>query len=162
MFWYADKAALRAGRISTTAWDKDNIGYLSFGVNEDTKASGYGSAAFGCLTKATNSYAIAAGFESQANGWGSMAIGDSAVALGNASFSAGHGSRNDSYASLVVGQYNFIHPGADNNDWVAKDIAFVIGNGLSPTARSNAFTVLKNGKTGINVEQPLAMLAFGG
>jgi len=45
---------------------------------------------------------------------------------------------------------------------IDTDPVFVIGNGILNTARSNAFTVLKNAKTGINIENPLAGLHIKG
>jgi hypothetical protein len=58
MMWYADKAAFRSGLVHTDSWDKIKVGGLSFAANEDTEASGWGSTAFGCFARATNSYAF--------------------------------------------------------------------------------------------------------
>src|SRR5690606_28106177 len=42
----------------------------------------------------------------------------------------------------------------DSLNWVETDQLFVIGNGTDSGNRSNAFTVLKNGNTGINNATP--------
>jgi hypothetical protein len=58
-----------------------------------------------------------------------------------------------SYNSFVLGAYNVT--GTYNpNIWVATDPLFVIGNGTSATATSNAVTVLKNGNVGIGITTP--------
>src|SRR5688500_5706382 len=38
MMWFADKAALRAGYVSGTQWNKDNIGKYSVAIGEDAMA----------------------------------------------------------------------------------------------------------------------------
>ena len=50
MMWYADKAAFRAGFVSTTNWDKDSIGNYSVAFGFNTKAVGSGSFAISSKT----------------------------------------------------------------------------------------------------------------
>ena len=47
MMWYADKAAIRVGRITGTGWDKDSIGLYSIAGGLNSKASGQASIALG-------------------------------------------------------------------------------------------------------------------
>jgi hypothetical protein len=48
------------------------------------------------------------------------------------------------------------------DSWVSTDPVFEIGNGTSVAARSNAFTVLKNGNTGIGIHTPSQKLHIKG
>ena len=85
-------------------------------------ASGNESFAYGLFSKATTDNCIALGSSCEAKYLYSVAIGDSSIT----------GSQNQT----VLGLYNT----------VISDALFVIGNGLSDTARSNAFTVSKTGE----------------
>jgi len=51
---------------------------------------------------------------------------------------------------LAIGQYNDSIASSSPTTWITTDPAFVIGNGTAVNALSNAFTVLKNGNTGIS------------
>ena len=157
MMWFAGRGAFRTGKVNSTVWDKNFTGYLSFASGEDTKASGFASVALGCLSEAKNHYTVATGFQTQANGWGSTAVGDSTIADGKWSFSMGQSTKVSAHSGVVLGKFNY-HTTGNGNEWIPNDIIFEIGNGQSQSARSNAFTVLKNGKTGINVNHPSAML----
>jgi hypothetical protein len=66
-----------------------------------------------------------------------MAIGDNVI--------------NKTSNSLALG---FFNDSSDNpsNTYASTDRLFQLGNGTSNTARSNAITVLKNGKVGLNNE----------
>ena len=90
-------------------------GHTSFATGYSTTASGQLSSTFGELTSAT--------------GYGSMAMGYHTTA--------------QSLTSLVIGAYNII--AGDPNVWYGWDPLFVVGNGEAASARSNAFTVYKNG-----------------
>lgn len=85
-------------------------------------ASGNESFAYGLFSKATTDNCIALGSSCEAKYLYSVAIGDSSIT----------GSQNQT----VLGHYNT----------VISDALFVIGNGSSDTARSNAFTVSKTGE----------------
>src|SRR5207253_8471905 len=63
-----------------------------------------------------------------------------------------------SYGSVVICQYNDSIATSSTSGWVSTDPVFMIGNGTADNSRNNAFTILKNAKTGINVETPLAGL----
>jgi hypothetical protein len=68
---------------------------------------------------------------------------------------------NSSY-SLVIGFSNDTTcSGAGRYAWTSTDPIFIIGNGTY-TSRSNAFTVLKNGNTGIGNVSPTQMLDVNG
>ncbi len=143
MMWYPDKAAFRAGNV-TTQWDKANVGNYSFATNNYTTASGSGSFAAGAYTTASGSGSFAAGTYAAASGDYSAAMGDYPTA--------------QAYASLTIGKYNVLS--GTTNSWVATDPVFVIGTATTPAARLNAVTVLKNGNVGIGSSAPTQLFAI--
>lgn len=151
MMWYPDKAAFRAGNVSGTSfWDQENIGIFSFAVGWDTKASGNYSSAWGMFAKA--------------EGYCASAMGSFTTALGDYSTAMGYFSNAESYSSLVLGRYNI--GGGNATEWVDTDPIFEIGNGwqqgLEYRVLRNAFTVLKNGNTGIaTYPHPRQQLSVG-
>jgi Chaperone of endosialidase/Head domain of trimeric autotransporter adhesin len=146
LIWYPDKAAFRAGFVYGGQWDKDSIGSYSFATGNQTTASGYISTAIGYKTKASGNYSTAMGAVSTASGEVSTAMGLVTIAKAP--------------TSLAIGMYNDIsdnpNPGISN----PLDRIFQIGNGNSEPQRSNAFTVLRNGKIGIGTTTPGFLLSF--
>ena len=86
----------------------------------------------------------------------STALGRNTTATGDFSVAFGLNSTAQSYGSLVIGSYNILS--GTTNNWVTTEPIFVIGNGTDTSNRSNAFTVLKNGKTGIGANNPQSPL----
>jgi hypothetical protein len=158
MMWYPDKAAFRVGRVVGTQWDKDNIGDFSVAMGRNTTASGSYSMAMGRGTTASTFYSTAMGYETTASGWSSTAIGHNTTASGLSSTAIGSRTTAPSFAETVVGLNNTDYTPNSTNLWISNDRLFVIGNGTSSTARSNAMTVLKNGNTGIGTDTPTALL----
>ena len=185
MMWYPDKAAFRAGNVGSSQWDKDSIGTYSIALGLNTKAkgafstalgpgavaTGNGSAAMGNGANASGNNAIALGSVTKARGLNSISMGyftkasgTASTSMGNGTIASGYGSTSigfqtisNSYVSLAVGRYNDT-TSTSSTAWVATDPLFIIGNGANNNTRSNALTVLKNAKTGINTASPLAML----
>jgi hypothetical protein len=97
MFWYADKAAFRAGGVNDNSWDQANIGLYSFAGGFNSMASADNTVAFGG-GNANAGAAIAIGFACVASGFNATAIGSLSHALGNSStalnggYSSGYGS----------------------------------------------------------------------
>jgi autotransporter adhesin len=147
-------------------------GLWSTALGVNTTASASGSTAIGSNTDASGSYSTAMGEGSTASGdlstamgiggttasgYGSMAFGIGATADGTYSIAIGHvtttsgteatamglGTTAQAYASTALGRYNVLAGSMTN--WVATDPLLVVGNGSSDAARSNAFTLLKNG-----------------
>jgi hypothetical protein len=149
-------------------------GIYSFSAGVGTRAQGWFSTALGRNTSATGTYAlasgsntIAAGNGSVAFGGGTMAAGNTATVFGNASTASGDYSTAfglyttaQSYASFALGQYNI--PQGDPLAWQPTDDLFIIGNGSSPTLRSNAFVVKKNGDTTVNGKLTATSAQFDG
>jgi hypothetical protein len=110
-------SAFRAGTAYTTEWDAANIGVYS-------TALGYG-------TTASADHSTALGVSTTASGIGSTAMGGSTSAK--------------SFIETALGRYNTDYTPASATTWVADDRLFVIGNGTSDSARSDALIVYKNG-----------------
>lgn len=171
MMWYADKAAFRAGTVSSTQWDETSVGSYSFAAGLDAKASGKYSTALGRYTTASGTTStamgefsvasgnesVALGYQTEASGLTSFSMGFLTNSVGNYSSAFGNNTDANAYASFVIGRYNdptYISA----TSWNQADPLFIIGNGSSSGIRSNALTVLKNARTGINTASPLAML----
>ena len=86
MYWYADKAALKAGGTDDISWDMP-MGLYSSNFGLDCGTSGDYSTAMGKWCQASGQASIALGFSSSASGNSSMAI--NGYAVGYNSFSMG-------------------------------------------------------------------------
>ncbi len=148
LMWYPDQAAFRAGGVEGTQWDKANLGSYSAALGFGTKATAASCIALGYSTSATNDFATAMGVNSTASGHSSTVMGSNTSAL--------------SFVETVVGQYNTTYTPGNVNDWNSSDRLFVVANGTSHTARSNAMTILKNGNTGIATASPNEKLEVAG
>jgi hypothetical protein len=80
------------------------------------------------------------------------------VSIGTNSFASGNDIVAPAFCQFSVGQFS-LNPGSPNaTTWIGADPLFVIGNGTSTSALSNAITVLKNGNTGIGTATPSTTL----
>ncbi len=134
MMWYPDKAALRAGYVVDSRWDKANVGDYSTAFGYTTVASGESSSCFNVF----------------------------GIASGTASSAFGYSTRARSYAETAIGSYNTDYTPVSATESITTDRLFVIGNGVSPSLRSNALTMLKNGKTGFGTETPSEIIDVNG
>ena len=187
LMWYPDKAALRAGYVGGTRWDKANIGNYSVAFGASPLASGANSVAMGVSPTASGSYSTAFGYMTIASGSVSTAFGNAAEASGSWSMAMGNNTnasganstamgkettaegenstvigrnvRAFSFCETVIGSMNTPYTGS-KTDWLPNDRLFVIGNGI--TSASNAMTVLKSGFTGIGTDTPQAGLHIRG
>lgn len=171
MVWNPNKAAFRAGRVTSNQWDDSNMGGYSVAFGDQTIASGSYSSAFGLLSVASGPNAtafglgtssasgntFAAGFNTDANGYLSTVFGDTNVASSYGETVFGIGAT--TYTPSSGGIFNFRPANA-------TDRLFVIGNAIDANSngfvenseRSNAMVVLKNGKTGIGISTPQNLL----
>ncbi len=147
-----------SGILSTAMGDFTTAsGDYSTAMGEITTASGDYSTAIGTNTNASGIYSTAMGYGTTASGSVSTAMGNSTTASGFNSTSMGFNTKAKPYASLVIGRYNDT-TSISSSIWDPLDPVFIIGKGSANNARSNAMTILKNGKTGINTPNPQAML----
>jgi hypothetical protein len=132
-------------------------GYLSTALGNSTASNQY-ALAVGGYSSASGNTAVAMGYGATASGnysfsFGGMALGDNSTAFGGGTatgvssvvFGAGSGSYAQAAYSVVMGRNNVME--GDPATWVTTDPLFVVGNGTgtSPSLRSNAFVVYKNG-----------------
>jgi hypothetical protein len=170
--------ASMVGATAMGGQDTASGGY-STAMGYYTRASGDYSLATGYMTHATGSYSLATGNRATTYNWCSVAMGYGTTASGSESLATGYnttasgeasstlgfytkasgyysiaaGFRNvaNTFGSLVIGQYNDTskyHGNNSYNNWYNDDPVFVIGNGSGST-RSNALTVIKNGRVGL-------------
>jgi len=103
MMWIPDKRAFRAGVISGTQWDSDNIGDYSVAFGYSTTASGYYSTALGLGSTASGDGSTVMGYYSTASGTASFAAGSSTTASGEYSFVLGDSTTASGLASTASG-----------------------------------------------------------
>lgn len=122
-------------------------------------AEGNGSTATGDFSHAEGSVTNAVGQSSHAEGNGSTASGDFSHAeglntesLGQYSHSEGVYNVSASFSEHSAGLSGTIYTANDLLGYNADDRVLNYGNGSSPTNRSDAFTILKNGKTGVGFD----------
>lgn len=130
---------------------------FAFGYNmssgNNAFATGYTTTAHGDFSFSMNNSTTAGGMNSVAMNYATVTKSANSVAMGSNTLAK-------SMNSLVIGRYN--DTTGSGNSWNQFDPLFVIGNGMADNLRSNAFTVLKNGNTGINITNPSTSLEING
>ena len=163
-----------SGHVSTALGDSSTAsGYASTALGDSTTASGFSSTALGSLSAAWGDYSTALGFATlalgdystalgfnttasgvnttalgyctTASGVSSTAFGSISAASGDYSTALGTNTTAESCYETVIGCYNTDYTPASTTAWSAADRLFVIGNGTSFDARSDALIVFKNG-----------------
>ncbi|MBN1338660.1 MAG: hypothetical protein JXA03_05015, partial [Bacteroidales bacterium] len=84
-----------------------------------------------------------------ASGYASLAMGDYTTASGRISTAMGNRTTAPSGYETVFGRYNSDYTPSSTTEWIATDRLFVVGNGATDVAKSNALTILKNANTTI-------------
>lgn len=137
--WYSTLGALRAGAVgSPTWWNYSNVGIYSVALGIGTRASGNYSTSLGAYNVASETFSTAMGFSTTASGNASTAMGSATTASGS--------------SSTAMGAYNID----------VSNALLMVGNGTADYAKSNAITVLTNGKTGIGTTAPQEALHVQG
>jgi len=168
-------------RTKATGEYSTALGYQSIASNYNSTAMGYQSIASGNVSTSIGSNTKASGGTSTAMGYGSVASGVTSTAMGyltkaltndatsmgyvteargSASTSMGVFTQAKAYGGLTAGLYNDTLDTPLPATAAATDRIFQIGNGTS-VIRSNAFTVLRNGNTGLGVNDPVYNLDVG-
>ena len=126
------------GRATTAS------GFYSHAEGRDTTASSNSSHAEGYNTTASEYTSHAEGCDTTASSNSSHAEGKSTTASGNYSHAEGSYTTASNHASHASGKFNvtMIDGGGNDN---TTGTAFVIGNGTSASALSNAFSVMFDG-----------------
>lgn len=146
---------------STTGWGSIAMGQYSTATGNvatamgtSTTASADSSISMGYLSTASGAMSIATGISTVASGWNSSALGNSTTASGAISTAMGEGNVSPSYGETVLGVFATTYTPASVAAINSNDRVFSVGNGTSTSARSNAMTILKNGRVGIGTVNP--------
>jgi len=105
---------------------------------------------------------MALGKSNATSGQYSMALGSSNTTSGQYSKALGVGVTVSSFEAIAVGAYNVPDTNPNATAWVPTDRLFVVGNGTSASATSNAMTILKDGTVLINPKGDLSMGSYTG
>jgi hypothetical protein len=126
------------------------------GGTSNTASGNYSTVVGGASNTANLNYAtVAGGTGNTASGYGSFVAGGTGnTASAYYSMAANNFTTADAYAQTTFGQYNSPTGSENASSWVATDPLFVVGNGTSSAAKSNAVTILKNGNVGIGTTTP--------
>lgn len=162
---WGSSAEIMSGSYNTV-WGNSNIADGSYNTvwGKDSVASGAYTTAWGDGSLALGSYSTAWGhaltLAQYSTAWaGAAADGEYSTAVGYGSntwgyhtIAMGYYVNANSISSFAVGAYNIgfyteESPYVGLYDWLDLDPLFEIGNGSSDITRSNAITVLKNGRT---------------
>lgn len=149
------------GTNSLAVGDGNTVsGRASFAAGQNTTASGNQSTAVGNAGRATGDGSFAGGYWNSTNG-ASVAAGQSSFAFGEGanaykdhSLAFGKDAKANTENGIVMGSYNEL-PNATNT-------LFQLANGTSSSSKSNAITVLTDGKTGIGTSSPSQKLDVNG
>jgi len=164
--WHPRKGAIRAGQIvgegggEESLWDEASIGDYSVAMGYNARAQGTNAIAFGKRAKAPGFSAVGFGDGVNANGAHAFSTGLGTTGEGYYSVTGGEYTTASSYGGVAFGRFNI--SGGTANSWVVTDPLFELGNGSDFSVRSNAFTVLKNGKTSVNGANPQVTLEVNG
>ena len=124
-----------------------------------SRAEGVSSTSMGEATTASGNFSTSMGRSTIASGMASTGMNFYTTAIGDYSTSMGHYTTAKASSGLSIGIYNDNSDAPDPVIENPADRLFQIGNGTE-TARSNALTVLRNGKIGIGTVSPTRPLSF--
>lgn len=114
-------------------------GYCSHAEGNYTTASAEDSHAEGGYTTASGYYSHAEGNNTTASGDYSHAEGYTTTASGDYSHAGGYGTTARRKSQTAIGEYNVLDPNGSTS--TRGDYAFIVGNGTSSSARSNAYAL---------------------
>lgn len=166
--------ATSAINANSASWGNNTqaSGQNSTAFGSNTVASGLNSVVWGAGNSSTASYSSAWGQNNQAKGtlstaWGidteasggqSTAWGLNTLAAGTRSTAWGYETVAHSANETVLGHFSTLYIPFSQVNINGSDRLFVVGNGSSDNNRSNALTLLKNGKISIGNTNPAATL----
>lgn len=155
LYWTKKVGALRGGFYKSGDITSSNVGEHSLAYGSENIAMGPNSVALGAENISERYASIALGRLNEAAGAESISIGTNNETNGNSSIAIGSDLIVQNENTVVVGLSNANIPIIENR--LLRPI-FVVGNGDKTTGGSNAMTVIRDGRTGINAETPLSDL----
>jgi hypothetical protein len=158
---FAVGAGSQANGIFSTAMGYATIAHGSYSTSmgDFTAARGTRSTAMGNLTTASGDVSTAMGSETKASGDVSTAMGILTKSNGGISTTMGSNTQANGYASLVLGRFNDTIVSTQTSMQTTTPL-FIVGNGTSSTARSNALVVRNDGRVGIGISGPTHQLTL--
>lgn len=151
------------GNYSFSSGSNNEIfGTSSFSSGGYNTLYGDYNTSFGYSHHGTGLFNLLGGYNNAVNGTASAVFGASNSSTSDGSFTSGIGLITNSYSSTFLGSYNSEYANTLEDFWDSDDPLFVIGNGTSSSLRNNAFVLMKNGKVGIDVDQPTESLDVNG
>jgi hypothetical protein len=138
-------------RVNSVPPSTTNLGG-QFAVGYGTAATGHVAFSSGYDTTASGNFSTAMGRSTIASGNHSSANGYYTTASGNRSSATGAYTTASDFGSMVIGQYNSSGSSITNSATAfnTANTAFVIGNGVDSSNKSDAFKVMYNGNTTIS------------
>ena len=103
-------------------------------------------------------YSVALGQRVIANDKNTIAIGLDNSSRQEQSHAYGTGILTSHFREIILGSYNMVAETFGIPLWMPTERLFTIGNGSNNANRSNALVMLKNGNTGLGVNNPIAPL----
>jgi Chaperone of endosialidase len=140
MMWFPNKFAFRAGAVSGTQWDDQQIGGGSVAFGYSNVASGADSFAHGTQSSATAFAATALGVGVVASGEASFAAGSFVTASGRGSLAFGSNSKATGSGAIVAGLDS-----VSAGDWSVAAGRNVLAGGESSVAIGNLLDVAGEG-----------------
>jgi hypothetical protein len=148
MYWYPRKAAFRAGRALSPAWNDTYVGNYSFATGYSSRATGVGSVATGQNSYATDSCGVAMGYFCSSQNKFAIAFGNNAnatgqysVSIGRAPLASGFGAAAVGYHTVAAGDYSTAL-GYYSTAWGTNSI--VLGTETSDDTLSGCFVWADN------------------
>jgi hypothetical protein len=133
----------------SNAWGYESVasGAHGYALGWRSQATGWSSLALGQNAIASGAYALALGDSTVASGYNSLALGSYARSSGHNTVAAANNSEARSYREVQFGSFVDVASlgTADPDSYVPEEALFVIGNGTSDGARSNALVIRKDG-----------------
>lgn len=142
------------GNYSTaTGIDATASGLSAIAMGNGVTASGDYSVSIGRNMAITGLYAVGLGsITGTASGDHSFITGQDQTVSGDMAAALNVGNYARSYGELAVGLFGTDYTPSDATAWSATDRAFNVGIGQNKSTQEDAFTVLKDGRVGVNID----------
>jgi trimeric autotransporter adhesin len=157
---FGEQTQANASYSHAYGYGNTSSGDYSVVIGQQSNATALGAFAAGSFASASGENSVslsrgtASGIDSFA--WDAVSFGVRSMAFaegtanGNSSVAIGGGTIANSYKEWAIGSFNETNVATSTTTWNANDWLFSLGNGVNNGSRSNAITVLKDGKIGFS------------
>ncbi len=145
-----------ADGLRATAWGDTNTasGTTSTAWGQDNTASGFKATAWGDDNIASGNLSTVWGIDNTASDYGNTVWGIDNTSNAEHATVWGQNNRANARLETALGRFNYSAPSASAHIWHSDGQLFSIGIGDDDMNRKNAITILKNGKTAFNKNEP--------